>query len=1209
MDIEQLAGTKLGNYEIESLLGRGGMGVVYKARQISLDRSVALKILPPGLSSDSSFVKRFKREARAVAKLSHSNIVQIFDIAQEDDLHFFSMDYIDGQTLDEVLKERGRLASDEAVRIITQAASGVEHAHEIGILHRDIKPSNMILDRRGNVKVMDFGLARMTGEGSKLTQSGTLMGTLDYMSPEQCRGEELDFRTDIYSLGVVLYEMLAGKAPFDAPNEAALIYKIIHETPELIQNVHSDISMALEKMVRKMMQKDPRARHNDMGVVLACFESVEIKRTSKITPVAVATGKSLPLIPDQSPFVGREHENAELRRMLARAKSGNGTLVMIGGEPGVGKTRLCKELIAETRQHGYLILSGQCYEATGAPSYIPFVEAVESAARIVGREAFREALGNSAPEVAKLVPELRKMFCDIGSPAELPPEQERRYIFNAVRDFMARAALIQPILLVLEDLQWADDPSLQLLRHMAQHLHEMPLLILGTYRDTELDVAVSLARCLEELVRQRLVDRLSLKRLPESIVGEMLEGFTGQEPPSPFVQAVYGETEGNPFFVEEIFRHLIEKGQLFDAEGRWRSDLRIDELDVPESVRLVVSHRLERVSEQCRQMLTAGAIVGRGFNFNLLRELLDLHEDALLDAIDAAERMQIIFSKTEHGEAGLIFAHDLIRQTLVSSLSLPRRQRLHMRVAEAMERLYADAIEERATAMAHHLSAAGTAADKVKAVYYLSLAGDRALKASAFEDALRLYNDALSLHPADDKRGRAELVEKLGFVLRSHGRQEEALTNWGEALELYEQLDDTEAVGSLCAEMAVSLAAAARLEEAQETVIRGISSLGNSVSVARCRLLAMAGTALSLKPDAVYSDADHLLSQALDIAEELGDERVLGFILLRKALFQRSFWQSAEGVETGVRATELLRRTGHLFDAAFALAFTQGALMRVGRFDEAVALGPEAKSLAIRVGNDLARFFTNFQDLLLELAISADLDRFEKGFTSSLELSLSTGFGWIAYDYLSLGRAQFLRGSWDKAHENFQKAAELEVPGIMTGFCIGPFFLFTAYAREREAAIALLQSMKDIQIHTDRPNTMGVWAMLVTLIEGLAVLGEWEKAAELYPSALNGISTGNVLRPFFEGILQTVAGISAMAGRQWEKAEKHYKTALRHAHEIPHKIEQPEVRRWYAHMLIERNGAGDKEKARALLTEAIEMYREIGMPKHLEIAGELLARI
>jgi serine/threonine-protein kinase len=289
MDIEQLAGTKLGNYKIESLLGRGGMGVVYKARQISLNRSVALKILSPDLSSDSSFVKRFKREAQAIAQLDHPNIVQIFDTAKAKSLHFFSMQYIEGNNFAEVLKEKGRLDATEAVRIIAQAAQGIEHAHRNGIIHRDIKPSNIILDESGNAKVMDFGLARSTEERSKLTQSGTLIGTLDYMSPEQCRGEEADGRTDIYSLGVVLYEALAGRTPFEAPNEAALINKIVNEDMPVIQTLNPDVPISLSKIILKALAKDKEIRYSEIGELLedlrSCAEA--LKPAKATTPLAI----------------------------------------------------------------------------------------------------------------------------------------------------------------------------------------------------------------------------------------------------------------------------------------------------------------------------------------------------------------------------------------------------------------------------------------------------------------------------------------------------------------------------------------------------------------------------------------------------------------------------------------------------------------------------------------------------------------------------------------------------------------------------------------------------------------------------------------------------------------------------------------------------------------------------------------------------------
>ncbi len=292
MDIERLAGTKLGSYEIESLLGRGGMSVVYKARQVNLDRPVALKILPPTLSSDASFVKRFKREARAVAKLSHSNIIQIFDITEDKDLHFFSMEYVEGKTLDKVLEEKGKLEPGEAVKIISQAARALEHAHRSNIIHRDVKPSNIILDNYGNVKVMDFGLARAADDRSKVTQSGTLIGTLGYMSPEQCRGEELDFRTDIYSLGVVLYEMLTGTAPFDAPNEAAMIHKIINEDPAEAKKLDPNIPADIDATVSRAISKEREKRYASISEFLGNIQQLERSTLS----MSVAGGKSIPSI-------------------------------------------------------------------------------------------------------------------------------------------------------------------------------------------------------------------------------------------------------------------------------------------------------------------------------------------------------------------------------------------------------------------------------------------------------------------------------------------------------------------------------------------------------------------------------------------------------------------------------------------------------------------------------------------------------------------------------------------------------------------------------------------------------------------------------------------------------------------------------------------------------------------------------------------------
>ncbi len=919
-------------------------------------------------------------------------------------------------------------------------------------------------------------------------------------------------------------------------------------------------------------------------------------------PIAV-----LPAVAERTPFVGRESERAELRRLLDQTVRGQGALVMIGGEPGVGKTRLAEEFLLETGQRGVLALTGHCYEMAGASPYIPFVEILETAARVIPAVALRDALGDSAPEVAKLAPELRRFFPDIPPPLELPPEQERRYLFNRVLEFLQRTAQRQPLLLMLDDLHWGDDSTLLLLQHITQRLHEMPVLIVGTYRDVELDVSKPLGAALRELTRQRLAHHLALKRLPEADVEAMLRGLSGQEPPSFLAQEVYRETEGNPFFVEEVFQHLTEEGKLFDQQGRWRSDLRIGELEVPRSVRLVVGQRLERVCEDCRRVLTVAAVVGRGFSFELLEALGDVDADALLDAIDEAERAHLITSTADGPEARFTFAHELIRQTLVSSLSLPRRQRWHLRVAEAMERLYARALEEHGAELAHHLYQAGAAADPEKTVRYLAVAGDQAMKAAAFEDALRHYENALSLHPADDRQGRADLLHKRGQALRSLGRWEEALADWRQALAAYEELGDAQAAGRICQGLSALLAYAARWDEAVELARRGLGARGQQVSVDRCRLLAQTGTHLSLSGD--HDTGAPLLTEALAMAEELGDRRLLGLVLFGKGMVHYWYLQPREAVESGLRAAELLRSAGSLWSLAEVLWVTQHALLLLGRYDEAAKMGEEAEPLAERLGHLFALVLTRRASGGVDLQLTGDINRFEEFVKADLELCRRTGYPGISNSYTWLGMAHFWRGEWGQALESLEEGVRLEPPGPLAGLAWADLFLGKAYVGDGDSALAMLDDRMSCLPHPSRANTLGTWVMLFAAVEGLAALGEREKAAKLYPLVLEAVDTGCVARSSMLGLLQTVAGMAAAAGRQWKKAGEHYKEALRLAHELPVVGEQPEVRRWYARMLIDRDAPGDRKKARELLSEAVAMYRRIGMPKHVEMAEALLAGI
>jgi len=477
----------------------------------------------------------------------------------------------------------------------------------------------------------------------------------------------------------------------------------------------------------------------------------------------------------RTPFVGREAERGLLRQLLDEAVTGRGGLALIGGEPGIGKTRLAEEVAEEARGRGFLALTGRCRNMEGALPYLPFVEIVEEMARTLPAETLREALGDAAPDVARIVPGLRTVL--EGLPPAMPalPGEGRHILFNAVRDFLGRIASDQPLLLVLDDLHWADEAALGLLEHVAARLDKMPVLVLATYRDVELALSRPLGKTVQELRRLHLAHDLLLRRLPETGVAAMLATYAPGEPPGPLVALVYGETEGNPFFVEEVARHLAAEGRLVDAAGNWASGVTIGEVEVPRSVKLVIEQRLERVSDACRQLLVSAAVAGREFSLELMEALAEGQVDAALEAIEEAERAVLVQDAPRGREAWYAFTHELVRQTLLGALSLPRRQRLHLRVAEASERIHARSLNAHVNEIAFHYCEAGNRADPMKVSHYSTLAGRQAAGQTAYADAAMHFRAALAAReglPIDDDA--AEILFDLGKACDATLQKKEA---------------------------------------------------------------------------------------------------------------------------------------------------------------------------------------------------------------------------------------------------------------------------------------------------------------------------------------------------------------------------------------------------------------------------------------------------
>jgi tetratricopeptide (TPR) repeat protein len=572
-------------------------------------------------------------------------------------------------------------------------------------------------------------------------------------------------------------------------------------------------------------------------------------------------------------FVGRESERSTIRAAIDRALTGHGSVVMLAGGPGVGKTRLAMEMAEYASRVGFRCLVGHCYERDEPFPFLPFVEIIESyLAQAASVDDFRRRIGDNAAELAQIAPSLRRVFPDIPQPLELPPAQKRRYLFQSVSDTVGRAAQTRSQFYILEDLHWADESSLALLIHLANRVAQLPVVIIGTYQSGYSHTNPALVRTLEELIR--LGNRpLKLSGLSKDAVAQMLNGLSQRQAPESLVSLIFEESQGYPFFVEEVYRHLIEEGKVFDEAGQFRTDIEIAESDVPENVRLIIGRRLERLDENEKRVLAAAAVIGRSFSFKLLAAICKIDVDELFNVIERAQQMGIIASSSEGPETPFTFAHELVRQTLIAGISVPRQQQLHASVADAIEQLYPQAVKERAGEIANHLIKAGSFADEQKLVRSLTVAGNSALDAAAFEEARSSFRIALSHQAAIGAKERAELLASLAMAESGLEQWETALENLRESLEVYIEVGDRDMIGKSFSELTDALIFAGSFQEAIETARRGLAYLEGDVGVNRVRLLD--GLSQALASAEGYEPAHEALKEGLKMASQLASPKLV----------------------------------------------------------------------------------------------------------------------------------------------------------------------------------------------------------------------------------------------------------------------------------------------------------------------------------------------
>ena len=778
----------ISHYEILEMLGKGGMGAVYKARDTEQDKIVAIKILSDQSIQIEDLKHRFNREASSGLKLDHPNIIKIYEVGEELNNYFIAMEYIDGKTLKSLLDD-GPLEPSKVIDIGLAAASALREAHNLSIIHRDIKCDNIMVTRDGNVKVMDFGLAKVQN-ASMLTIEGSILGTISYMSPQQAIGEAIDHRSDIFSLGVVMYELLTGKLPFTGDYEMAIIYSILNEDPLSIREINKTVPKSLEQVVFKALRKDPKKRHQDASELIDELNKVkQILEGDLLIEEEDITAFDESLMREEREFhaklAGREDCFEKLKGILHRITLGEGQLAFIVGEAGIGKTRLVFELEKYARTLKTRTLNSRCVFNKGVYPYQPFVEALRSYFEIKGiddDEKLELFLDTKAPELIAVLP-IIKLFLNVKGSNNVVVESKEQ-IWDAIYKLFIKISEERPLIIFIDDLHWADEDTLNFLNYIGRNSINRRLLLIGTYRPEDIEMNINgtankLNEIKHELCREGILTVIELKRLSvEDIYLITNSLFPDAEFDESFYQILFNETEGNPFFVIETLKLLKLEKIIFLSGEKYFLKENYRQISIPEKVHDIIIKRIDRLEKKDREILEIGSVEGESFHSGTIKFCLEINKLQLLRTLQSLEREHHIIHPADKMYR---FDHSKIRDALYDAIAPELKSEYHLLIAEYFIENFKDD-ERHVPNIAQHLLNGG---DEVRALPYVLAAANRAKLVFANEQAIYFYQKGKEIIFKNELLLSSDIInqkqiinENMGDVLALVGKHDSALENY-----------------------------------------------------------------------------------------------------------------------------------------------------------------------------------------------------------------------------------------------------------------------------------------------------------------------------------------------------------------------------------------------------------------------------------------------
>ncbi len=1182
-----------GRYRVADFLGRGGRKRVYRAHDVeAADREVAVAVFETE-GIEETVLARARREAQAMGKLGeHPHVVRVLDSGEDGRVPYVVSEYVGGGDLAGALDDSQdhRLELDRALAIATDVCRALEHAHSRGIIHRDLKPANIWLGGDGTARLGDFGLAT-TDRRSRDAVEGMLVGTVAYLPPEQALGRSSDARSDLYSLGAMLYELLTGEPPFPGTDAVTIIGQHLNAEPVAPSHHRPEVPTALDRLVLELLAKSPEDRPQSAAAARRAL-------------AAVAEADEAPggLEPEANPleglaggvFVGRDAELDQMRTLLEDALGGQGRLLLLTGEPGIGKTRTAEQLATYARVRGARVYWGRCDEAEGAPAYWPWSEAIRAYVRDADPVGLRWQLGNRAADVARIVPEVAERLGDLGELGPMESEQARFRVFDSVAEFLGGASSDRPLVLVLDDLHWADESSLLLLRFVARRLAGTGLLVIGTYRDVELGRHHPLAETLGELSGVEGARRLALRGLDPEGIASYIELTAGVDrPPPDLAEAIRDQTGGNPFFIGEVVRLMAAEGRLGEQGAR-------DEVAIPQGVREVLGRRLDRQSEAANDVLRLAAICGREFRLEVIQLISRRPAAEVEAALDEALDARLV-SESPGVPGGYRFAHALVRETLQAEVPAARRAVIHREIAEALEAVGSAGLDRDLGELAHHFLEAGAAGDSARAVDYATRAAARATARLAHEEAAGLYAralEALELATTDEPERELELLLALGESRRRAAEASEARPTFERAADLARTLDRPEDLARAALGICLLAEAGVIDDPLIALLTEALERVGERDSPLRSQLLS--GLAAQLYWIDPAGRSNELGLEALEMARRLDDTETLALALIRR--------QFTGGVGVA-EAQRRLRESGELHDLAkrhddLELELRAHVYRLRDRLELGDIVGVDADLTAFeRLAGELRQPNYQWQIPLLRAMRALINGRFDDAerLIGEARVGGERAQEPVAAMYHATQLSQLCR--LRRRPDDVRRLAES--PPLL-GELAERYPAIPAWRCSLAAAHAELGHLGEARAVFEPLAANGFedlpfdaqWALSLSLLGEVAVaLGDIQRCEHLYELLLplDGLTIVTGRAAVCQGPVARVLGLLASATGRDRDAERHHGEALELAEAMGDRPMGARIRLHLASLLLERDDDQHRRRALEDLAAALDTAQEIGM--------------